>query len=79
MICARPMANLRQNTANGWAPRCVNEQIFKVEAPLRQFPVGMPAAVARRKKYVDLQSKELRIKEPFTVETANNVAAVFRL
>jgi hypothetical protein len=67
MVGARPMANLRQNTANGWAPLCVKDQVFKVEAPLHQSPVGMPAAVARRRNSLDLQ-KELRIKEPFTVE-----------
>jgi hypothetical protein len=47
------MANLRQNTANGWAPLCVNEQVFKVETPLHESPVGMPG----RRKSLDLQPR----------------------
>ena len=77
MVSAPAVANLWPNAANDWTPVCVDEQILHVEAALHQSPIGVPSPIARRRKSVDLQSKELRIKELFPLKTANDVAAIF--
>lgn len=46
MVSALEVVNLRPNAANAWTPVCVNEQIFHLEAPLHQSPIGVPSAIA---------------------------------